>query len=94
MQNADLIISLGSRLDTKSTGSPVNTFARDAYKIMVDIDINELSKFKHFDLKFDQLIHCDLKHFFLNLKIITSRPIDQNLNWTLQINDWKKLFFF
>ena len=25
VQNADLIISLGSRLDTKSTGSPVNT---------------------------------------------------------------------
>ena len=45
VQNADLIISLGSRLDTKSTGSPVNTFARDAYKIMV-VDINELCKFK------------------------------------------------
>jgi len=93
VQNADLIISLGSRLDTKSTGSPVNTFARDAYKIMVDIDINELSKFKHFDLKFDQLIHCDLKHFFLNLKNHNfKRPVDQNLNWTLQINDWKKTF--
>ena len=43
VQNADLIISLGSRLDTKSTGSPVNTFARDARKIMIDIDINELN---------------------------------------------------
>ena len=56
VQNADLILSLGSRLDTKSTGSPVNTFARDAYKIMIDIDINELNKFQHFDLKFDQLL--------------------------------------
>ena len=64
MQNADLIISLGSRLDTKSTGSPVNTFARKAKRIMVEIDINELNKFKKFDLKFDKLIHCDLKDFF------------------------------
>ena len=67
MQNADLIISLGSRLDTKSTGSPVNTFAREARKIMIDIDINELNKFQYFDLKFDQLIHCDLKDFFNNI---------------------------
>ena len=66
VQNADLIISLGSRLDTKSTGSPVNTFAREAKKIMIDIDINELNKFQYFDLKFDQLIHCDLKDFFNN----------------------------
>lgn len=30
VQNSDLIISLGSRLDTKSTGSPITTFAREA----------------------------------------------------------------
>ena len=28
VQNSDLILSLGSRLDTKATGSPINTFAR------------------------------------------------------------------
>ena len=32
VQNSDLIISLGSRLDTKSTGSPVKTFAREKQK--------------------------------------------------------------
>jgi len=41
VQNADFILSLGSRLDTKATGSPVNTFAPGAYKVMVDIDANE-----------------------------------------------------
>tara|TARA_B100000900_G_scaffold119429_1_gene100766 strand:- start:462 stop:2255 length:1794 start_codon:yes stop_codon:yes gene_type:complete len=94
VQNADLIISLGSRLDTKSTGSPINTFARDAYKIMVDIDVNELNKFEHFDLKFDQLIHCDLLDFFSNIKNHNLiRSDDQNLDWIDQIVKWKKTFY-
>ena len=64
VQNADLIISFGSRLDTKSTGSPINTFARGAKKIMIDIDPNELGKFKNFSLDFDLLIQDDLNNFF------------------------------
>ncbi len=93
VQNADLIISLGSRLDTKSTGSPVNTFAREARKIMIDIDINELNKFQYFDLKFDQLIHCDLKDFFNNFsKLEPTKDTSNNLEWLKQINKWKHQF--
>ena len=93
VQNSDLIISLGSRLDTKSTGSPVNTFAREARKIMVDIDINELNKFQSFDLKFDQLIHCDLRDFFKNFsKLEPTKDTSSNLEWLKQINKWKNQF--
>ena len=93
VQNADLIISLGSRLDTKSTGSPVNTFAREARKIMVDIDINELNKFQSFDLKFDQLIHCDLRDFFkIFSKLEPTKDTSSNLEWLKQINKWKNQF--
>ena len=93
VQNADLIISLGSRLDTKSTGSPINTFAREARKIMIDIDINELNKFQYFDLKFDQLIHCDLKDFFNNFsKLEPTKDTSNNLEWLKQINKWKHQF--
>jgi len=93
VQNADLIISLGSRLDTKSTGSPINTFARKARKIMVDIDINELDKFQYFDLKFDQLIHCDLRDFFNNFsKLEPIEDTSNNLGWLKQINKWKHQF--
>ena len=56
VQNADLIISFGSRLDTKSTGSPVSTFARNATKIVVDVDPSELSKFSEFGLEIDRLV--------------------------------------
>ena len=93
VQNADLIISLGSRLDTKSTGSPVNTFAREAKKIMVEIDINELNKFKKFDLKFDKLIHCDLKDFFDEVqKINIQKFFNKRDDWINQINQWQEAF--
>ena len=46
VQNADWILSVGSRLDSKATGTPVESFARGAKIWMVDIDQNELDKFK------------------------------------------------
>ena len=44
MQNSDLIISLGSRLDFSITGFDRNEWAVKAEKVIVDIDANEISK--------------------------------------------------
>ena len=44
IQNADLVIAIGTRLDTKATGSPASSFAAKADLVMVDIDEFELSK--------------------------------------------------
>jgi acetolactate synthase-1/2/3 large subunit len=60
VQNADLILSIGSRLDTKSTGSPVKSFARDAKRIMVDLDPTEISKFEKLDWNVDLPLLIDL----------------------------------
>ena len=38
IQNSDLLLTLGSRLDTRITGGKPSTFARNAKIIMVDID--------------------------------------------------------
>jgi len=57
VQNADLLIILGSRLDSHQTGS-LRSF-NECKKIRVDIDDAEL-KYHNIDLK----IHCDLKDFF------------------------------
>ena len=94
VQNADLIIALGTRLDTKSTGSPINTFAREAKKIMIDIDPFELSKFKSFGLNFQILIQDDLKNFFkcLENKLEIHKKDPPNRLWLEQIWDWKKEF--
>lgn len=42
--NADLILSLGSRLDTRQTGTNRKTMARAAKKIVVEVSIHELEK--------------------------------------------------
>ena len=41
--NSDLVIALGTRLDTRQTGTKPKTFAREAKIIHVDIDKHELS---------------------------------------------------
>lgn len=46
LQNSDLFISLGARLDFGQISFEHSTFAREAKKIIVDIDSAELKKFK------------------------------------------------
>jgi acetolactate synthase-1/2/3 large subunit len=82
VQNADLVISLGSRLDTKSTGSPINSFARCAKKIVVDIDAAELGKFERFNLPIDVLINDCLQNFF---KIFLSLNLNE---FQKEYHDW------
>ncbi len=44
VQNSDVLVSIGSRLDTRITGGKPETFARGAKKVVVDIDRAELYK--------------------------------------------------
>ena len=93
VQNADMILSLGSRLDTKATGSPVNTFAPFAYKVMVDIDANELAKFERFDLRLDLILQTDLREFFQHFTpqdLLTARY--PTSDWFSQNDRWKTVF--
>lgn len=61
VQNADLLLSFGARLSTRETGSPLSTWAREAKTIVVDIDENELAKFKVFGKPLDFEIQSDAK---------------------------------
>ena len=91
VQNSDFILSLGSRLDTKSTGTPINSFARNAYKIVLDIDPSELRKFESFDLKIDKKILGDLTEFFNTSSNISIRRNTFNW-WKTKIKDWRRKF--
>lgn len=55
--NCDFLLILGSRLDSRQTGTRPDTFARAAKKVHVDIDINELGA----KVPADVLVHCDIK---------------------------------
>ena len=51
VQNSDLILSIGSRLNIRQVGYNFTTWAREAYVIVNDIDADELRK---------PSVHCDL----------------------------------
>ena len=93
VQNADLILSIGSKLDTKATGSPITTFARGAKKIVVDIDPCELGKFERFGLQIDLLINADAGEFLrtFNTQVVEMEMPDIS-GWVKQITLWKKKY--
>jgi acetolactate synthase-1/2/3 large subunit len=81
VQNADIILSIGSRLDTKATGSPASDFAKKAEVYMVDIDQGEIDKFKILGRKINGICQ-DAKEFFKE----RVWPISQN--WENQRVSW------
>jgi acetolactate synthase I/II/III large subunit len=85
VQTSDCIVSVGSRLDTKSTGSPVSSFAPRAKIIMVDIDAAEIDKFKALEREISP-IHMDAKDFF---RRNTCQYAD-SAQWQEKIAQWKK----
>ncbi len=93
VQNADLIISVGSRLDTKATGSPIMTFAREAKKVVVDIDIFELKKFEKMGMNVDLFIQTDAGEFVrkFNKKLINVNLPDIS-EWKNKISKWKSKY--
>ncbi|WP_164970308.1 thiamine pyrophosphate-binding protein [Halarcobacter ebronensis] len=62
IQNSDLIISIGNRLDTHATGT-LKDFARNAKILLVDIDENELNKFEKLGKKVELKLCVDAKYF-------------------------------
>ncbi len=93
VQNADLILSIGSRLDTKATGSPPSTFAREAIKIMVDIDQSEIDKFSSMDVDIEHPICCDAKFFLQGLNHCLGGCSKRDYSeWLAQIESWKNRY--
>ena len=93
VQNSDLIISIGARLGTRETGSPLSSFARKAKFVVIDIDKYELSKFQKFGKKCDIKFNLDAKIF---LKLLLSKlknyhKMDYS-EWKKNINLWKKKY--
>lgn len=86
MQNADLIISIGSRLAVSVVGHEYELFAREAKVIVVDIDIYEHQKKT---IKIDKFINADAK-IFLNILIETLKNKSIKYDeWLLKCNEWK-----
>ena len=93
IQNADLIISVGSRLDSRQIGGSGPMFSPYSKKIMVDVDIEEINKMPEKGVEIDLGIVSDAKNFF-NSVIIDGYCDDDTMDtrialWTNKINEWK-----
>lgn len=86
VENSDLLIILGSRLNIRQIGYNFNSFSPHSKKIMVDIDKEELNKKT---LKIDVKINTDLKFFFNQANKINTTNL--NLNYTKFISICKNL---
>jgi acetolactate synthase-1/2/3 large subunit len=88
IQNADLLLVLGSRLSIPNVGYQSHLFSPNSIKIMVDIDDNEINKPT---LKIDYPIIGDLKYFIPELLAELNNRVDLP-KWTEWINktqSWK-----
>lgn len=91
LQNSDLIISIGARLDTREAGSPYSEFGRGARKIIVDIDPAELNKFSKFGMSgIDLLINTGAGEFIRSLSRAWSQvgKVLDISSWLKKISDW------
>lgn len=64
IQNSDFLLSIGSRLAIRTIGYQIQSFARKAYKIVVDIDNKELKKKT---IKPDISVNYDAKEFIVEM---------------------------
>ena len=79
IQNADLIISIGSRLDSRQIGGSGPMFSVHSKKIMVDVDIHEINKMPEKGVPIDLGMVSDAKNFFDS--VIVGVPLYDGSGW-------------
>lgn len=78
LQNCDLLLSLGCRMNIRMIGYNHFDFAKNAYKIVVDIDERELIKPT---IHADMPVHGDVKQFIKMLLNVEYEPPSHHEKW-------------
>lgn len=86
VQNADLLLVLGSRLSVSSIGHQYEFFGRESKKVVVDIDPEEHKKNT---IKIDQYINSDVKCFINKLLNIKTVKVNTYNEWSDRCIEWK-----
>ncbi len=90
LQNADLIVSLGARLDMAMTGYAHERFARDARKVIVDIDPAEIAKLK---MTHVTGVEADAGEFLREaLGQLRAAPEATHGAWVARCAEWKQRY--
>jgi len=91
VQNSDLVLNLGSRLDTRITGGKPETFARLAKVVSVDIDIHELNKKRGLDIYLK--INEDLRNFLSTFNSeLKGFKFSATKDWKGICQQWKLIY--
>jgi acetolactate synthase-1/2/3 large subunit len=86
VQNADLLITLGTRIDTKVTGDP-KTFLRGGKLAMCDIDWPEIGKMRDVGRQVDLPVHGDVGTV---IEALREMPACQSpIDWLKRCEAWK-----
>jgi acetolactate synthase I/II/III large subunit len=91
VQNADLVICLGTRLSQNLTGGVLAAFAPKARIVMVDTDQGEMDKFDGYGIYISERIECELVDFFESAAQVIDRfkpPTIQQ--WLTTIDRWRE----
>jgi len=92
LQNSDLLITIGSRVSGRITGGNIKSFAREAKKIMIDVDDAQLQPHLQ-QIPFNVNIKCDAKLFLETLKrLITQEPSLTHKKWLSKSLEWKNKY--
>ena len=90
IQNSDLIISIGCRLASALVGHDPKNFGKNAKKIVIDIDEEELIKP---GVKIDLKIKDDAKRVLVQILKLTDKiKLPKFTSWINQCNHWKKTY--
>ena len=93
VQNADLVITIGTRMAIPQIGYDLREFAREAKKVVVDIDRTELDKFAD-DPSF-MLVEAHAREFISTLLYEVNAPARENIAlWVEKCNHWKVTYPF
>lgn len=84
IQNCDLLISLGCRMNIRMVGYNHQDFAKNAFKAVVDIDPRELHKPT---VKADLPINADVNDFLDKMLAIPYEPEDEHAEWVKWCRD-------
>lgn len=91
IQNADLVITIGTRMAIPQVGYELKEFAREAQKVVVDIDASELAKFAG-DASFT-LVESDAKYFIETLLAHGQAPSKESIEaWKDTCSHWRKTY--
>ncbi len=86
IQNADLILAVGTRISIRQVGYNWSTWAREAEVIMVDIDKAELKKPT---IHVEMPVWADAKDFLTKLNSAVNDKLFDNKVWLEACENWK-----